>query len=1239
MTAPTAPSPPDRAAATYWLAVLAMALVPWLIAPGRVQPDTKVDLTISPWSYLARSVDAWNGHAGLGELQNQAYGYLFPMGPVFGIAHSAGVPPWAAQRIWWTFLVVVAFCGAVQLMRVLRVGGPGVILIAGAAYALSPRILTLLAENSSEAWPMAVAPWLVVVAHQLLQPDLQRRELLRTLALSGLLTAALGGVNAAASGLVLVLPGLYLVTHRLGRRRLGPWLLAVLLGASWWLLPLLILGGYAYPFLDFIETASMTTAVTSLPNVLRGDSDWIAYILDSAGHPVWQSGWTSAQSTISILATTAVAGLGLVGLSRIPGHLRRFALASVLVGVLFMTIGHRGIVGSPIASEVRALLDGPLAPLRNVHKADALIRLPVVLGLAVLLEGLRRSVAVRNRLFAMSVALLVVAAMTPLWQGRVGDSGSYRAVPASWPAMAHRLDRAAATAGGSTLLWPDARTATYDWGTTGDDPMSALTRSPVVFRAAAPLGDPSATRMLDTADQLAASGQVQPGLAPGLARMGIARIVVRHSIAAAVQAQPWRAVERTLSSSPGFSYVGSTGSGSDLLTLWSVKGSATAAAYARDAAVTVAGGPESVFDLGTVGALGARDWMKLVPGGGVPGDPPPRIITDSLRWRALNSGVPTTDGYSPTLPAADKAPDRVGGKDLPPAGAVATQPVRSLIGMTSWSASSSGGDPFARVYAGPGAGIAAAFDGDPATAWRTGDGQPHAELSFTPTPATAIREVDVTLAAGAGLDRVGKLRLTVGGVAGPPVRVAFGQQRVRLTLPRAAIGPVRIDLDVAGTPTGPVMGITDVRIAGHRLGSVISLPGSIDPSVTSVLVRRDPREHSTDPTEGEDPSTLTRRLLFARAGEVVPTVWLRAVNSAGAVDTADTRCGAAGTLHIGGESIPLRFAAIAASTEPAASRAQTAIGALRKAEACTGRVPVQPGRQEVSIAATKSLRAELVYLHSWPVPGPGDSHGAVVVVQRPDAAQISARTFGAVRGGSGELRIGAGPARVAALTQGFNKGWHGTIGGRDVATVRVDGWRQGFLVPAGPAAVVRVQFGPTWWQRAGLLTGAGAVLLLAMLFLSCSRIRTAPKAGDGAPAAALMQSMRVQSRRAPTVGAAAVRATALAWILPLIVGAAVSGVSGFVVGALTLLLPRRLIGWGIGLSMVLSGVFLAGFGVVEELSVGAVLGQVAGTVTVCLLARRLGSSDAPGPESVAPAASLMPGPPSPRWRWSRSASR
>ena len=61
----------QRLAATLLLAVL-----PWLVAPGTLQPDTKTDLVLSPARYLGRALWAWNDHTGIGELQNQAYGYL-----------------------------------------------------------------------------------------------------------------------------------------------------------------------------------------------------------------------------------------------------------------------------------------------------------------------------------------------------------------------------------------------------------------------------------------------------------------------------------------------------------------------------------------------------------------------------------------------------------------------------------------------------------------------------------------------------------------------------------------------------------------------------------------------------------------------------------------------------------------------------------------------------------------------------------------------------------------------------------------------------------------------------------------------------------------------------------------------------------------------------------------------------------------------------------------------------------
>ena len=50
-----------------------------------------------------------------------------------------------------------------------------------------------------------------------------------------------------------------------------------------------------------------------------------------------------------------------------------------------LAVGYSGGLGSPIAHQVQAFLDGAGTPLRNVHKLEPLIRLPLILGLAHLL--------------------------------------------------------------------------------------------------------------------------------------------------------------------------------------------------------------------------------------------------------------------------------------------------------------------------------------------------------------------------------------------------------------------------------------------------------------------------------------------------------------------------------------------------------------------------------------------------------------------------------------------------------------------------------------------------------------------------------------------------------------------------------------------------------------------------------------------------------------------------------------
>ena len=130
-------------------------------APGLVVADTKLDLTVDPGGFLARSLSLWDPSAAFGQLQNQAYGYLFPLGPFFRAGDLIGMPAWITQRLWWSALLIVAFLGMWRLSAALVVASPWARLVGSIAYALSPRILAELTVTSIEVWPMAVAPWVL----------------------------------------------------------------------------------------------------------------------------------------------------------------------------------------------------------------------------------------------------------------------------------------------------------------------------------------------------------------------------------------------------------------------------------------------------------------------------------------------------------------------------------------------------------------------------------------------------------------------------------------------------------------------------------------------------------------------------------------------------------------------------------------------------------------------------------------------------------------------------------------------------------------------------------------------------------------------------------------------------------------------------------------------------------------------------------------------------------------------
>src|SRR5215207_5871364 len=350
-------------AATHaWLVAMA-----FLQRPGQTTFDTKFDLTADVERFLAQSLSLWKQDSNFGELQNQAYGYLFPQGSFFLLGDRLGVPDWVVQRAWTALLLVVAFEGARRLWLAMRPdASPWTAWVAGIAFATSPRLLGLVGVLSAEVLPTAVLPWVVL---PLVLAQGGRIGARAGALLSGVALLFSGGVNAVENLAALPLP-LFVVLATLGRpgggRLLRWWLGAVALASAWWMLPLLVLGRYSPPFLDYIETSAAVVRPLGWTNVARGADHWVSFVF-VGGEPWWPGSYDLSTDPMLIGATGALAAAGLWGLTRVEMPLRGPLLLSLLLGALCLTVARAGPLESPLHTPFQILLDGPLSMLRNVH--------------------------------------------------------------------------------------------------------------------------------------------------------------------------------------------------------------------------------------------------------------------------------------------------------------------------------------------------------------------------------------------------------------------------------------------------------------------------------------------------------------------------------------------------------------------------------------------------------------------------------------------------------------------------------------------------------------------------------------------------------------------------------------------------------------------------------------------------------------------------------------------------------
>lgn len=1176
-----ATTPPHAPLSRRTLALCAVAwgLFAFLQSPGLISADTKLDLTADPWGFLRQALYPWTDTFPLGQLQNQAYGYLFPHGLFFALL--SWLPAWIVQRLWWTLLLWLAFAGTVRLLEAAGdrgIGSRSSRVIAGILFALSPRILTTLGAISSEAWVCALVPWVLLFVVRAVSAGsysgrhssaggagsatsatgagsatgasarepggrLPKRYLATQGLLGGVAILCLGAVNAVATAVAVIPAALFWLSAVVGfgagssgassaagaagsrraavlraaqRRRalyFGMWWIpAGVLATFWWIGPLILLGKYSPPFTDYIESASLTTRWLNPMEVLRGATSWTPFI--SAERP---AGNALVTEPVFIVATLIVALIGLWGLSR-PGL--AFAgrwLLILLVGMSAMIVAVAPF--SPIAEPVREFLDGAGAPLRNLHKFDPVVRIALVVGIAHGLRSLQWPGRSRNKwvawrnpeknpqvVKAIAVSLLLAVATAPGWSGQLPAADAYRGVPRYWIEAARWLNEHAQASPGHvtprTMILPEARFARQTWGNTRDEPAQPLLDVPWVVRDSVPLVQPEAIRALDGVQQQLNTGVAIPSLSGTLWSQGVGYVLVRRDLTRAADTPGAKQVDKTLQYSGGFTPVATFGGESgqnrdksgatdEQITIYRVDPTpAPAAGTAGDLRIidtrnveVVSAGPEALPRLNSAdGALGRTGTPRTrILAGQAPDDAalaPSQTATDTPALREHNYGNVThadseirssKDPSSLLNPITDYPVRNTSSPDNTPLPASDyTQVVGTggavVASSTAASPTSFGG---AETYSS----ATSAVDGSTFTAWRPAPGQAagqyiefqlpkaYANLGLELRTQGSLARVQVTTYLRHNDqhpdqigERIDPSQAQGSVVASTTATVRSGEDNV-ITVPAGLADTVRVT--IVGT-------FGDFGISS---ATVISTQGD---STTNVTPHRVPTlpEWPTDPTHpapnrwvfGQEipEGVMTREFTVPatvgggtpeRPGEL-PVV----VHTDRCVRGQDARVTIDGVAHPCGEVFTL-------TAGPHRLEAKDRWVSLTVAEPLYGAaVRETPSAQPLTQSDTQA--------------GTPDGHGE-------QSTNLAA---------SDQQRILFSPSQA-------NPGRVATLDGTRLTPVTVNGWQQGWIVPAGASGLVTITFAGTHLYRAWLLAGAAAAVLLllaAALMVFSSRRHPTP---------------------------------------------------------------------------------------------------------------------------------------------------
>ena len=173
-------------------------------------------------------------------------------------------------------------------------------------------------------------------------------------------------------------------------------------------------------------------------------------------------------------------------------------------------------------------------------------------------------------------------------------------------------------------------------------------------------------------------------------------------------------------------------------------------------------------------------------------------------------------------------------------------------------------------------------------------------------------------------------------------------------------------------------------------------------------------------------------------------------------------CGFGPQLTVDGQSVP---------TGVTGTFADLLNGRPMRFTACFA-VPLGAGVNRVTDTATDVFDVRDVVLQTAGVSA-GSRGGAA------DAATVTSWTPSART-----LRVAAATRSYLEVNENFNAGWRAVLGGRQLQPVRLDGWKQAWVLPAGTAGVVKLTYQPESLYRDAVIGGLAALALVMIVALA-----------------------------------------------------------------------------------------------------------------------------------------------------------